>query len=90
MGIHISGNLYRQQPDRDLWEKGWRLERKKEDLKRNPNGHPPFRQKSDQSFEKHRHPKKFERKAPQAAPPKHEPIITDRLIARFNRRNRTV
>lgn len=87
MGIHISGNLYRQQPHRDLWEKGWRLERKKEDMKRAP-GKRPIVDESVRIQEKDRpRPRPHERKHKQPRRP--EPVINDRLIARFNRRNRT-
>lgn len=100
MLIHISGNPHSKQPARDLWEKGWRLERRKEEGIR-PQAPRP-QQAAPEPGEKPRRvpqPKpvkpSFKRKGPkpqapvQAAPPSGSTVITDRLINRFNRRNQT-
>lgn len=36
MVISVAGNPHSKQPFKDLWDKGWRLERRKEDTKRYP------------------------------------------------------
>lgn len=104
MIIAVSGNPHSKQPYRDLWDKGWRLERRKEEATRLPkkdDGHaprekrPPFKREGDPGVPKHRHPKQNERRnrtqvgQPVAAPPTPQPLITDKLIARFNKRHQT-
>lgn len=97
MLIHISGNPHSKQPARDLWEKGWRLERRKEEGFR---PQPPRQQQApptttDKPAPKPpRHGKPFQKRPapkPQAPPPQPPtgPVITDRLINRFNRRHQT-
>ena len=83
--IPVTGNPYSKQPYRDLWDKGWRIERKKDDAVRPPRdtNRSPFKRPVDPM---NRLPKKNDRR-PQEQPPK--PVITERLIERFNRRHQT-
>jgi hypothetical protein len=93
MLIHISGNPHSKQPARDLWEKGWRLERRKEEGQRPQPARIPAKEAAStpsappqKKFVKHN----FKRPAPKPQKPTPEsPVITDRLVARFNRRHQT-
>lgn len=83
MLIDISGNPHSKQPHRDLWDKGWRLERKKDEVANSPK------------------PRTYQRNAPGAFPHKvsnvprtapgqtNSPVVTDRLVQRFNNRHQT-
>lgn len=101
MLIHISGNPHSKQPARDLWEKGWRLERRKEEGQR-PNALRTFEKPAPEPGDKPRRVPRpqtakpnFKRPAPkpqapvQPTQPSTGTVITDRLINRFNRRHQT-
>jgi hypothetical protein len=87
----VTGNPYSKQPLRDLWDKGWRLEKKKEDATRQPRDHhrTPFKKPGDPNT-KHRQPKQSERRQPTGRPTETQPVaMTDKLAERFNRRHQT-
>lgn len=102
MDIAVNGNPHSKQPYRDLWDKGWRLERRKDDAVRQPRetSRPPFRQESsNQSFNRPRQPKSFDKrnrfassgpvKVPSSTHTEPQLVITEKLIDRFNRRHQT-
>ena len=92
--IPVTGNPYSKQPYRDLWDKGWRIERKKDDAVRPPRdtNRTPFKRPGEfaSTAEKRRHDRSVKQRGerrPQEQPPK--PVITEKLIERFNRRHQT-
>lgn len=104
MDIQVNGNPHSKQPYRDLWDKGWRLERRKEEAGRSPrenrtpreNSRPPFkREPGMHTFQK----PQFQKRRPvqnvqniqqtKPAPQELKPVITNGLIDRFNRRHQT-
>lgn len=94
MLIHISGNPHSKQPARDLWEKGWRLERRKEEGQRPQPPRPPHAKPETAATADAPAPRpQFKRKGPRPPQPKKPQtetgVITDRLINRFNRRHQT-
>lgn len=89
-GIHISGNPYKEQPYRQLWDKGYKQAKRAFEGKRPENKRPPFKQEGDQGYErKHRHPKPNERRQKRNEPQPQNQYNTDKLFDRFNKRHRT-
>lgn len=80
--IPINNNPYHTEPARDLWDKGFRIERRKDDVKR--NGNRPPKKVEQPVVEKPRH-RRPEAKKPE--PPR--PVISERLVNRFNKRHQT-
>lgn len=82
--IHVSANPYKQEPYRDLWEKGWRFARKAEDSKRPGYKAAPV-PKQEVAHDRKRRPRPLYRRETNAGV-----VTTEKLVARFNRRNRTI
>lgn len=91
MNIHVSGNLYKQQPYRDLWEKGWRLERRKEEGQRFPNSRPPATPNSNgkPAFVRKPYPASRPEFSNRPATRQNTPVISEAFVDRFNRRHQT-
>ena len=91
MLIHVQNNPYSLKPYRDLWEKGYRLEKRKHDAAQFPASSAPVQQKP-RDIRPNRH------QAPAHLRPSHmyrpaarvdRPVISESRIDRFNSKFRT-
>lgn len=106
MDIAVNGNPHSKQPYRDLWDKGWRLERRKDEAVRMPrtqqrppfkkpyeagSARPPYPKRNEQRNIQHNRPAQTGRINPTkpSVTSEPQPVLTDKLINRFNRRHQT-
>jgi hypothetical protein len=92
MLIDVSGNPHSKQPHRDLWDKGWRLERKKDEAKNNPRGAQNFAGRDSKTFR----PRANNSNSPRPATgfsrqveDTTRAVNTDRFVQRFNTKFQT-
>ena len=105
MNILVTGNPHSKQPYRDLWDKGWRLEKKLEDAQRRPRdfNRKPFKKPGEAGQSNNRYQNNRQRTNTQqtgrtvASRPQQSQhrtqqpttVITDKLVQRFNNRHQT-
>lgn len=89
LGILPNNNPYKEVPFRDLWDKGWRQERRVHEAARFQGKRPPFHPRTDARAvsNQYRRPAGQTFKRPDT---KHsKPALTNDLANRFNKRHQT-
>lgn len=94
MLIDVSGNPHSKQLYRDLWDKGWRLERKKDEAKNKPRNTQP-QGRDPKSFRKRfgsavdQQTGRYSASEPQQGQEPKSLVLNDRLVRRFNNKFQT-
>lgn len=84
--IPVTGNPYPKTPYRDLWDKGWRIERKKDDAVRPPRDPKRLPFKKTREFTSNTEKRRYDRSSTERNSQRTEtkPVVSV-LIERFNR-----